>query len=401
MIKKVIAIFALLFVLSASSAEAETPVNAYLFYGDGCPHCAKERQFLSSIIKEKYSSLQIYEYEVYYNKENQSLLQKIGETLNTDIGGVPFLVIGDKYFIGYADGITSTQIENRINECSKNTCSDSVSSILGLNPQDNKSSEDTNQKVEQTENQNKVINTFFGKLEIGKFSLPVLTMIMGILDGFNPCAMWVLLFLISLLLGMENKKRMWILGVAFIVASAFVYFVFMSAWLNLILFLGFVVWVRALIGILALFGGGYNIKEFFLNRDSGCKVAGDEKRQKIFQKLKITIGQNSFWLAFGGIITLAFLVNLVELICSAGLPAVYTQVLALSDLAKWQYYLYILLYIFFFMLDDLFVFFIAMVTLQMTGITTKYSRWSHLIGGVLMLIIGLLLIFKPELLMFG
>lgn len=399
MIKKIIAISTLLFVLSASSTKAEAPVNAYLFYGDGCPHCAKERQFFSSI-KNKYPNLQIYEYEVYYNRDNSSLLQKIGQVLKADTGGVPFLIIGDKYFIGYADGITSVEIENRINECTKNTCSDSVASILGLSSQNDLPS-NNNQKTEPAKNQDKVIDTFFGRLEISKFSLPVLTVVMGILDGFNPCAMWVLLFLISLLLGMENKRRMWILGVAFIIASASVYFIFMSAWLNLILFLGFVVWVRALIGLLALFGGGYNIKEFFSNKDSGCKVAGDEKRQRIFQKLKITISQNSFWLALGGIIALAFMVNLVELICSAGLPAVYTQVLALSDLAKWQYYLYILFYIFFFMLDDLFVFFIAMITLQMTGITTKYSRWSHLIGGILMLVIGLLLIFKPEWLMFG
>lgn len=399
MIKRVITIFALSFALFTSSVEADTQVNAYLFYGDGCPHCAKERQFLSNI-ENKYPELQIHEYEVYYNRDNSLLLQQIGKTLVADTGGVPFLVIGDKYFIGYADGITSVEIEEKINKCLENTCPNLVASILGLNSQSDLPS-NNNQKTEPTKNQDKVINTFFGKLEIGKFSLPVLTVVMGILDGFNPCAMWVLLFLISLLLGMENRKRMWILGIAFIVASASVYFIFMSAWLNLILFLGFVVWVRALIGLLALLGGGYNIKKFFSNKDSGCKVVGNENRQKIFQKLKMTIGQNSFWLALGGIITLAFMVNLVELICSAGLPAVYTQVLALSDLAKWQYYLYILLYIFFFMLDDLFVFFVAIITLQMTGITTKYSRWSHLIGGTLMLIIGLMLIFKPEWLMFG
>jgi len=98
---------------------------------------------------------------------------------------------------------------------------------------------------------------------------------------------------------------------------------------------------------------------------------------------------------------LAFAVNLVELICSAGLPVIFTQILTLSGLAKWQYYAYMLLYIFIFMLDDLFIFFTAMITMEMTGIGTKYSRVSHLIGGVLMLIVGLLLIFKPELLMFG
>ena len=89
---------------------------------------------------------------------------------------------------------------------------------------------------------------------------------MGALDGFNPCAMWTLLFLISLLLEIENRKRMWILGTAFIVASASVYFLFMSAWLNLILFLGFVIWIRMFIGIMALLGGGYSLKEFIDGR---------------------------------------------------------------------------------------------------------------------------------------
>jgi hypothetical protein len=194
---------------------------------------------------------------------------------------------------------------------------------------------------------------------------------------------------------------MWILGTAFIVASASVYFLFMAAWLNFILFIGIVVWIRILIGLVALGGGSYSIKDYFKNPQAGCKVTGSEKRKKIFEKLKNITHQKSFYLALGGIILLAFAVNLVELICSAGLPAVYTQVLALSNLAKWQYYLYILLYVFVFMLDDLFVFFVAMTTLQMTGITTKYSRYSRLIGGILMLIIGLLLIFKPAWLMFG
>jgi hypothetical protein len=148
-------------------------------------------------------------------------------------------------------------------------------------------------------------------------------------------------------------------------------------------------------------GGGYSLKDFIFNKNSGCKVTGSEDRQKVFERLKLAVQQNSLWLALGGIIVLAFAVNLVELICSAGLPAVYTQVLALNGLSTWQYYFYILLYVFFFMLDDLFVFFVAMYTLEMTGITTKYARVSRLVGGIIMLVIGILLIFKPEWLMFG
>jgi hypothetical protein len=128
---------------------------------------------------------------------------------------------------------------------------------------------------------------------------------------------------------------------------------------------------------------------------------GDEKRQKIFEKIRAVIQKEQFLLALGGIILLAFAVNLVELICSAGLPAIYTQILSLSKLPTWQYYLYLILYILVFMLDDLIIFFTAMITLQAVGIQSKYTRFSHLVGGVLMFIIGILLIFKPEYLMFG
>jgi cytochrome c biogenesis protein CcdA len=224
---------------------------------------------------------------------------------------------------------------------------------------------------------------------------------MGSLDGFNPCAMWALLFLITLLLGMENRKRMWILGIAFIITSALVYFLFMTAWLKLILFIGIIFWIRILIGAIAIGGGSYNLKEYFTNKEGACKVTNNQRRREIFEKLKKITQHQSFYWALGGIILLAFAVNLVELICSAGLPAVYTQILTLSELATWQYYMYLILYILFFMIDDLFVFFVSMKTLQVTGITTKYSRWSHLIGGILMIIIGLLLIFKHEWLMFG
>lgn len=402
--KILIPILSLLFIFGflVPFVHADTnTVNVYLFYGSGCPHCAKERQFLSSILIKKYPDLKIHEYEVYYNSKNVSLFEKVATKLKSDTNGVPFLIIGDQYFVGYSDSISPIEIEQRVKECSVQNCPDSVASIVGVSLTNNISTSDNNIQ-DKAEKGEKIIDLpFIGKINALKYSLPALTVVIGLLDGFNPCAMWTLLFLISLLLGMKDRKRMWILGATFIVASASVYFIFMAAWLNLILFLGFVIWIRILIGILALVGGGYSLKEFVFNKDSGCKVTGNEDRQKIFERLKSAVQQNSLWLALGGIIVLAFAVNLVELICSAGLPAVYTQVLALNGLSSWQYYFYILLYVFFFMLDDLFVFFMAMYTLEMTGITTKYARVSRLIGGIIMFTIGILLIFKPEWLMFG
>jgi hypothetical protein len=221
-----------------------------------------------------------------------------------------------------------------------------------------------------------------GTIQTANLSLPVLSVVLGFVDGFNPCAMWTLLFLISLLLGMKDRKRMWILGTTFIITSAFVYFLFLTAWLNFFLILGFVFWVRIVIGLVALGVGIYNLRDYHLNKEG---ITHERK----------------FILAFGGIILLAFAVNLVELVCSAGLPAIYTQILSISNLSPGQHYSYILIYIFFFMIDDLVVFAIAMITLHAVGVQSKYARLSRLIGGILMLIIGALLLFKPEILMFG
>ncbi len=194
---------------------------------------------------------------------------------------------------------------------------------------------------------------------------------------------------------------MWILGTAFILTSGFVYFLFLSAWLNLFLFLGFVFWVRIIIGLIALGAGSYSLWDCFKNRAGGCKVVDGEKRRKVFDKIKTITQNKTFIFSLIGIILLAFAVNLVELVCSAGLPAIYTQILALNNLPSWQYYSYLVFYVFIFMIDDLVVFIIAMITLKATGMESKYAKYSRLVGGIIILLIGLLMLFKPEVLMFG
>ncbi len=389
--------FVFSFFISPSQMFAQNQVNVYLFWGDGCPHCAREKPFLEQLEK-KYSYIKLHQYEIWGNQRNRDLLTKVGGRLQTDIQGVPFTVVGDKQFAGYlSDETTGKEIENAVIQCSKVPCNDPVGDVIKGSTGNNTSQKEKSEKVVPT----KITVPILGEIDTKHLSLPLLTIIIGALDGFNPCAMWTLLFLISLLIGMHDKRRMWILGTAFIVSSAFVYFLFMAAWLHLVLFIGFVFWIRAAIGILALGAGIYNLREYLTNKENACKVTKSGERRKIFDALKHITQEKHFFIALVGIILLAGAVNIVELICSAGFPVIYTQTLSMSNLPVWQYYLYLLLYIFVFMLDDLFVFIVSMKTLQMTGVTTKYSRFSHLIGGILMLILGLLLIFKHELLMFG
>lgn len=381
----------LFLLLAKPTLAAETTLH--FFWASGCPHCAEEKVFLK-ILSRKYPQLTIKDYEITYNHKNLELLQKVGIELQADVSGVPFTVIGKEYFAGYlSDETTGQEIEKVVKCAIENGCENL---IADLSPEEN-----IRQPTQQTKGIAETLKVpILGELRVKNLSLPFLTFIIALLDGFNPCAMWTLFFLISLLLGMKDRKRMWTLGIAFIVSSAFVYFLFLSAWLNLFLFLGFVVWMRILIGLVALSAGGYNLRDYWVNKGGGCNVMGDEKRQKMFEKIRAITQKRQFFLALGGIVLLAIAVNMVELICSAGLPAIYTQILSLSNLPRWQYYLYLTFYILIFMLDDLFIFFTAMVTLQAVGIQSKYSRYSHLIGGVLMLIIGLLLLFRPEWLMF-
>ena len=403
-----------LFLLPKFSLAAGYPINLYFFYGDGCPHCAKEEIFLEKLQAED-ENIRVHAFEVWYNRDNAKILADIGRRFNINVSSVPILIVGDQVIPGFLnEETTGVKIREIIKNYEIGGCVDKVAPILGqetgqescihgCEADDEECRHNCDCEADsgtKSELSQEVSLPFLGEVNLKKMSLPLLTLVIAGLDGFNPCAMWTLLFLISLLLGMEDRRRMWILGSAFIITSGAVYFIFMSAWLNLIIFFGFIFWVRALIALLSLFGGGYNVGKYFKDKKSGCDIAGGEKRQVTFEKLKDITKSKSFWLSLLGIMLLAVSVNLVELFCSAGLPAVYTQVLSLANLAPWQYYLYLLFYIFIFMLDDIVVFAVAMITLRAVGITTKYSRLTRLAGGIIMIIIGILLLFKPGWLMF-
>ena len=334
-------------------------------------------------------------YEINDVKENKELMINIKEKLNIDSPMVPFTVIGDYYYIGYNDGVKDG-IKNLIEKYTSEEQYDVIKDII-----DGK--DVSNFKIKNGEI-NK-ISTVFGEIDPAKVSLPILSVIMGAIDGFNPCAMWVLIFLITMLFNMENKKRMWALGITFLVTSALIYLVFMFVWLGVATkLLTTISWLKLLIGLVALIGAFINLKGFIksiVKKDAGCEVVDNSKRKKIISKIKKYTSEKSFILAMLGVMLLAISVNAIELACSAGLPVLFTNVLALNDVNFIEKCIYIFIYIFFFLIDDIIVFFVAMFTLNIKALSTKYTKYSHLIGGIIMLIIGILMIFKPEWLMFN
>src|SRR3989339_97194 len=433
--------------LAGGVQATELPL-VHLFWASGCPHCAAEKVFLADL-SERYPGLVIRDYEISADRTNADLFRWVGQSLGTEFSGVPVTVVGSHYVFGFRDAETSgraiedmielvrlsgeedivtgtapsipdtsvAEIAEPVVETATSLEVQNTNTIENLS--DSLQSDDLIESEQEPVNpsvvmENEVIADgmmqalpeevhfpVIGTVSLKNISLPVLTIVLALLDGFNPCAMWVLLFLLSLLVGMPDRSRAWILGVSFIAASSLMYFLFLTAWLHVFLFLGFVFWIRLVVGVVAVVAGAYYLYDFTVSKRGGCHVVSDSLRDSIFSRAKKAVGQSSLLLGVVGIVALAFAVNLVELVCSAGLPAVYTHFLAGSHLASWQHYSYLALYILIFMIDDIFVFLVAMVFLQLTGIQHKYTRYTRLVGGILMLTIGLLLFFRTEWLTFG
>ena len=374
-------------------------ITLYLFHGDGCPHCAEEISFLESI-EDDYSNLKIQKYEVWYDDDNAELLKKVEDAFSITRTGVPTTVIGDTVIKGFGSG-TGSKIERAINYYLKNNYVDQVERIKnGTFVKDEIVDHSFEEEEKKSDAEVGVNVPFFGNINMKNVSLMSAAVIIGLIDGFNPCAMWILLFLISVLIGMKNRKRMFIIGFTFLLTSALVYMLIMLSWIQIAVKMTTIIWIRNIIAIIALIGAFVNFRSFIKSRDSGCTVVDEKKRKTVFRKIRKFTHEKSLWLALLGAVLLAVSVNMVELACSAGLPLVFTELLVLNHTSSFMKFMYTLLYIVFFLLDDLVVFIIAMFTMKISGISTKYSKYSHLFGGIIMFVIGLLLLIKPEWLMF-
>ncbi len=385
-------LFLFLFTFSINIASARE-VNLYLFHSSTCPHCKEERTYLKQL-ENKYDYLNVLEYEVH---DYISVTTKVRDELKIKESYVPITIVGSDYIIGFSTS-TKSEIESLIKKYHDNDLCDAVDLIIKGKNIDNCVKKNNNIKIENTFKNLPIL----GKVDVKKVSLPLISIIIGLVDGFNPCAMWILLFLITMLINMKNRKRMWILGFTFIISSALVYLMFMLAYLQIASTL-VQTWFKYLIALVAFVGGIINLNAYFKTRkkDTGCTVTNIDKRRKIIFRIKRILTEKSFVLAFLGIIFLAFSVNLIELACSAGLPVLFTQIIALNNLSVFDTAIYFFLYLLFFMIDDIIVFIIAMITFKVTGISNKYSKYSHLIGGIIMVIIGILMVFKTEWLMFN
>jgi hypothetical protein len=354
------------------------PITIHSFIQTDCQACQAQQDFLAQL-RSRFPNLPIIRHNLEQAGEKEALevlvrARGYGGRLAEEL---PVTIVGEEIFFGFdPEGKTASEIVKVIEELNRPAATSEaapVSTVVDL--------------------------PLVGEIDARRFSLPVLAMVLGLVDGLNPCAMWVLVYLISLILSLRDRRKIWLLVGTFVAASGILYFLFMTAWLNAFLLLGYIRHLTLVVGFFALWVGVSDLYESFRKgaEEEACQVGDLETRQETVSRIRKVVMAPVTFGSFIAIVGLAFLVNSIEFLCSAAIPAVFTYILSLAGLDTVRYYLYILIYDFFFMLDDLVIFATAAFAAT-SSLGEKYARFTKPVGGVIMLALGVVLLFFPTLL---
>ena len=359
----------LVLAVAPRALPAEVPGQSqvlHVFVREGCPHCAAAEDYLQEL-QQAHPALEVRLHQVGTDPRALAELQTISRRAGIRAPGVPTFVIHDTVLVGF-DGPAGVgrQLQELV------------------------------QREQQEQTSKGLIRAGpWGPISVDRLGMPLFTLALGLLDGFNPCAMWVLLFLLSLLVHWRDRRRLALVAGTFVLVSGAVYYAFMAAWLNVFLVLGLSRPIQLLLGALALVIGGVNLgdasrpgQRYTLSIPEGAKPG-------LYERMRALVQTQSLAPALAGVALLAVVVNLVELLCTAGLPALYTAVLSQQALLAWGHYGYLGLYIVGYIADDTLMVALAVWALGNRRLSETGGRRRKALSGAVMLSLGLVLLLRP------
>jgi glutaredoxin len=381
------------FAAGDSAVEAQA-ADIEVFVRDGCPHCAKAEAFLQKLAQET-PALHIVIHNISSDPASLLLLQQIAEKQKISPVRVPAFYLHGQLIIGYADDLsTGKWIRDELEAArtERKAVEDSAGSCEAVQTQ---SCEAPTNSITTSKPESFEIKFLGRQLSLEQVGLPLFTVVMGLLDGFNPCSIWVLILMISLLAPMQNRARMIAVAGAFVVVEGIAYFVFMAAWLSLFLLIGLSRISEIIIALIAIVAGALNLKDFWAFGWGVSLSIPASAKPGIYTRMRKILQAENLWGAMIGAVVLAVLVQIVELFCTSGFPALYTRILTLKQLDGPAYYGYLLLYNAAYMLDDVIVLAIGVITLTQHRLQEKEGRWLKLISGLVMVGLGVYLLIVP------
>ncbi len=374
---------------AAAPADAADAGRIELFVREGCPHCGEAEEFMARLGRER-PALTIVVRDVQKEPAALARLQELVQATGAGVARVPATYVNGQLILGYsAEASTDKLVRSALaggrvasaapTDASSCEAEDSLSCGPGADP--------------AAEAPADFSITLFGRtVTLDDVGLPVFSIVLGLLDGFNPCSMWVLLLMISLLAPLNDRRRMLAIAGTFVLVQGIAYFAMMAAWLNLFLFIGASRASQIVIAAIAIFAGLINLKDFFaFGRGITLSIPAAAK-PRIYQRMAGILRAPTYTAAIAATIILALLVQIVEFMCTSGFPALFTRILTLRQLDTASYYGYMLLYNAAYMLDDMIVLGTGVVLLSRRRLQEKEGRVLKFVAGVVMIGLGIYLL---------
>ena len=382
---------ALLLLLSASAASAAdvdwlstapdgTPqLVVYYFYSDTCPHCIEAKPFVASL--DALDWIELHAHEVTKNRDNALLYRDVAAAIGEQARSVPAFIFCGSMHTGFErPETTGAVLLARLEHCRANP--ELLRAAPGSTPQPG--------KVMGVE------VPLLGLINPADWGLPILTVIIAGLDAFNPCAFFVLLFLLSLMVHARSRTRMMLVGGTFVAISGLIYFVFMAAWLNVFLLIGELRIVTLIAGVVAVTLAAINIKDYFWFDSGGPSLSIPEsKKPGMYQRMRNLVAAKSIHAMLAGTAVLAVAVNSYELLCTAGLPMVYTRILTLREADTFVYYMYLVLYNIIYVIPLLIIVLLFVMKFGSRKLGEREGRLLKLMSGMMMLGLGAVMLLAP------
>jgi thiol-disulfide isomerase/thioredoxin len=373
-----------------AAANGTPTVRLYYFFSPTCPHCQAAAPYIDEL-QARWPWLEVKKFAVKDNRANAKFYYETALSLGTKALSVPGFVFCRQVLIGYdtAD-TTGAEIAKALEACHERRLANPTATAA---PAAGTPASPAEQSAATTINL-----PFVGMVDVQAFSLPVLTVVLAGMDAFNPCAFFVLLFLLSLLVHARSRARMAIVGGTFVLFSGLVYFVFMAAWLNVFLIAGELRVITVIAGLLALTVATLNIKDFFWFKEGPSLSIPESAKPGLFKRMRGIVATGNLGPMLASTVLLAIVANSYELLCTAGFPMVYTRVLTLAGLETWQYYAWLAVYNVIYVIPLLVIVIVFVRTMGARKLSESEGRVLKLVSGFMMLGFGLLLLAAPQLL---
>lgn len=383
-----ISIFLFTSALWGTTVQAqENDVIVYFFKDEGCPYCLQQKSFLDKL-KDEFTELKVREIEVFDNEENTDLFLSFIKNYEIKFSGVPTTFIGDfPPIIGFDDK-SADKLRDQVLYCLDNICPDPAIKA-GVEDFFVKSSRD--------------IRTVYnlplvGDYDFAETSLLSMTVIISFVDGFNPCSLWLISFLLAIVVYTRSRKKVLVVGFTFLFITSLAYGLFIAGLLNVFYYTGYLRWIQILVALIAFLFGVVNVKDYFWYKKGVSFTIPNSCKPKIFKNIRSLVKQESSWLALMmGTALMALGVVLVELPCTAGFPMIWSNLVARHQLSIFSYIYLLIVYLFIYLSIEMSVIIITAITMNIGRFQEKHGRILKLIGGVIMLALAGVMVWQPDL----